>query len=172
MAFKIKILASFLLIVLALNVEAQNKFNKPHRLIDKLEFTHSDDEPGMYLKLSVAGIKYCQKDLKNNTYTVAKIVKKLHNKMVGGSSQLRTKCIANQIYYHVIFYDTNKSSSSTSPNRKLLRKIEKYVKISKIKKFARKFSNKSANPINANYVELLVNGCRYSRYVVPPNVFK
>jgi hypothetical protein len=93
--------------------------------------------------------------------------------MVGGSSKLSVDCIASQVYYHVIFYDLNQSANSTRPNTKLLRKVEKYVPISKIKRVARKFSNSSANPINANYTELNLRGCRQLKlYVVMPNIFK
>ena len=146
-----------------------NKFEKPHRLIDFVEFKIE----GMELKLSIEGIKYVQKDLKFNSLTTAKIVKKLHNEMVGGSSKLSEDCIASQIFYHVCFYDVNISSNSKEPNTALLKKIEKYIPISKIKSVARKFSNYSANPINANYTELNLNGCKQlDLLVVPPNVFK
>ena len=166
------IITSIFLVLLIANSHSQkkyNRFNKPHRLIEFVDFKVE----GMELKLSIAGIKYVQNDLKLNSLTVAKIVKKLHNKMVGGSSKLSEDCIASQIYYHVIFYDLKKSPNSNNPNRVLLKKVEKYVPISKIKSVARKFSNNSANPINANYVELNLRGCRQLKlYVVPPNIFK
>jgi hypothetical protein len=171
----IKMKKSLLLLLLALitiNAFSQknyNRFEDRHPLIDFVEFKTD----GMELKLSKAGIKYVQKDLKYNSQTIAKLVLKLHNEMVGGSSQLNEDCIASQVFYHVIFYDTNKSAKSKEPNRKLLRKIEKYVPIAKLKRVTRIFSNYSANPINTNYVELNLRGCRQlNMFVVPPNIFK
>lgn len=156
-----------------------NVFENPSPLIEKLSFKTN----GVYLKLTKKGIAYVQKDLNNNSEIIAKLVKKLHNEMVGGSSKFKIDCIASQVYWHCLFYDLEKSPNSKVDNYEVFRN-SKYTKMfEKIKGYKPPkntiktefgyLSNSRVGEMEIDYVELFVNGCRQGgKYVVPPNMIE
>lgn len=159
-----------------------NVFENESPLIEKLEFTTK----AMHLTLSKKGIAYVQKDMRNNPKVIAKLVKKLHNEMVGGSSKLKSGCIATQVYWHCLFYDLNKDSESEEDNyaalshlsvlnqtvfNKLKKSKEYKIPKNPIKTKFNYLSNDRMRSIDVAYVELFVNGCTLrGNYALPPNI--
>lgn len=113
-------------IFLEQTVFSQTKFKNPDGNIEYLEFRNE----GMYLKLTLTGIKYAKKY--NGRKEVAKKVLNLHNKMTKGTSEFKLECIMARIFYHVKAYSL---------------KNPKWI------------LNKSARIINTKYYELIWDQC-------------
>jgi hypothetical protein len=130
------LLLSSLILFTCSNLEAQSKFKNPFEHIEMLEFNGD----GMALKLTTKGIQYARK---GNSRDIAKKVLDLYQKMTNGSSELKLKCIAHQIFIHANAYNLKQP-----PNAKI---------------------NRTANPINANYTALIWDLCQSE---LIPNMIK
>lgn len=152
-------------------------------LIERLYFDY--DRKEMQLKLTMKGIRYVQKDMKNNPKIIARLVKRLDGETFNGKSKLNLGCIASQVYWHCLFYDLNKDEDSKVDNygaishlsvfnqlwRSARKKYDYNMPKNTIKTKFGKLSNSTMRSMEVDLTELYLDQCTIGgNYSLPPNI--